>query len=278
MNTQTTGVSSAMPIVPGTHVLYTIQSGDTLYEIANRTGASLPDLIRQNALYPPITEPDLIYPGWAVLIRLPGMTEHSGVLHQAAPGDTIHRIADRYSVGTDMLAALNRLEQPDILSVAQLIYVPAFVYETEVGDTLYRISRRYGVPLAEIIRANRDRPGLSPDLIYPGYRLIIPLPSSTSIVVFQPLPGSRIASGQPLVGAARAFEANVLYQIRDAADRVVVRERPVTASEGAPAFGRFEDVIRFDHPPSARTGTLLVYTRSPRDGSVQDLVEVPVTF
>ena len=278
MNTQTTGVSSAMPIVPGTHVLYTIQPGDTLYGIANRTGASLQDLIRQNALYPPITESDLIFPGWAVLIRLPGMTEHSAVLHQVAPGDTLYRIAERYSVGLDMLAALNRLEQPDILSVAQLIYIPAIVYEIEEGDTLYRISRRFGIPLTELMRANRSRPGLSPDVIFPGYRLILPLPSSTNIVVFQPLPGSRIRSGQPLVGAARAFEANVLYQVRDAANRVVVREQPVTASEGAPAFGRFETELRFNQPPSAPTGTLLVYTRSPRDGSIQDLVEVPVLF
>jgi len=267
-----------MPIVPGTHVLYTIQPGDTLYGIANRTGASLPDLIRQNALYPPITESDLIFPGWAVLIRLPGMTEHSGVLHQAAPGDTLFRIADRYSVGTDMLAALNQLEQPDILSVGQLLYIPAIVYETEAGDTLYRISRRFGVSLSELIRANRNRPGVSPDLIFQGYRLIIPLPSSTNIVVFQPLPGSRIASGQTLSGAARAFEANVLYQARDSTGRIVVRERAVTASEGAPAFGRFEAALNFDQRPASQTGTVLVYTRSPRDGSIQDLVEVPVTF
>jgi LysM repeat protein len=267
-----------MPIAPGTHVVYTVQPGDTLYAIANRLGTSVPALVQANALYPPVTEPDLIFPGQVILARVPGMSQQSAVLHQVAPGDTMYRIAERYDSTVDMLAALNRLERPDILSVAQLIFIPAFVYEVEPGDTLFRISRRFGLPLGVLMRANRNRPGLSPDVIYPGFRLIVPLPSSTNIAVFQPLPGTRIVPGMRLSGVARAFEANVLYQIRDDADRVVARERAMTASEGAPAFGQFDVALQFDQPPSTPTGRLLVYTRSPRDGSIQDLVEVPVVF
>jgi LysM repeat protein len=267
-----------MPISPGTHLLYTVRPGDTLYSITNQLGANLPATIQANSLYPPVTDPDRIYPGQVILIRLPGMAEQSSVLYQVQPGDTLYRIAERFSVSVDLLAGLNQMQQPDILRVAQLLYVASFVYEVVQGDTLFGISRRFGVPMGEIVRANQGRPGLSPDVLYPGFRLVIPLPSSTNIVVYQPYPGTRIASGQFLSGSARAFEANVNYQIRDALGKVVAKERFATASQGAPAYGMFNAQLQFDQAPTTPNGAVMVYTRSPRDGSIQDLVEVSVTF
>jgi LysM repeat protein len=267
-----------MPISPGTHAVYTVRPGDTPYSIANGFGSSLADLERSNALYPPVTDPGLIYPGQKLLVRVPGTSQESVVLHQVTEGDTLYRLAERYSAGVDMLAALNRLGQPDILRVAQLLYIPAFVYEAESGDTLWRISRRFGASLGELSRANAGRPGFSPDVLYPGYKLVIPLPSSTNIVVFRPLPGSRVAAGTPLAGSARAFEANVLYRVRDDAGRIVARERAVTAAEGAPAFGAFSAPLVFDAAPGTPAGAIQVYTRSAMDGSIRDLVEVPVLF
>ena len=267
-----------MPISPGTYAVYTVRPGDSPYSIANQFGSSLADLERANALYPPVTDPGLIFPGQKLVVRVPGTSQESTVLHQVTEGDTLFRLAERYSAGVDMLAALNRLEQPDILRVAQLLYIPAFVYEVEAGDSLYRIARRFGSSISELARANASRPGFSPDVLYPGYRLVIPLPSSTNIVVFRPLPGSRIAAGTPLAGSARAFEANVLYRVRDDAGRIVARERAVTAAEGAPAFGAFSAPIAFDAAPGTPAGAIQVYTRSAKDGSIQDLVEVPVLF
>ncbi|CAG7640452.1 LysM peptidoglycan-binding domain-containing protein [Paenibacillus allorhizosphaerae] len=267
-----------MPISPGTHLLYTVRPGDTLYTIAEQLGTNVPSLVQINALYPPVTDPNRIFPGQALLARLPGMAEQSSVLYQVQPGDTLYRIAERFSVGVDMLAGLNRMQPSDILPVAQPLYVAAFVYEVEQGDSLYRISRRFGVPMSELIRANRSRPGLSPDVIYPGFRLIVPLPSSTNIVVFQPLPGTRIVPEQHLTGSARAFEATINYQIRDANGHVVTQERAATAAQGAPAFGIFDVQLQFDQTPVTQTGILMVYTRSARDGSIQDLVEVAVAF
>lgn len=267
-----------MPISPGTHAVYTVLPGDSPYSIANRFGSSLADLERSNALYPPVTDPGLIDPGQKLLVRVPGTSQESAVFHQVTEGDTLFRLAERYSAGVDMLAALNRMEQPDILRVAQLLYIPAFVYEVGPGDSLWRISRRFGASLSELTRANASRPGFSPDVLYPGYKLVVPLPSSTNIVVFRPLPGSRAALGTPLSGSARAFEANVLYRIRDDAGRIVARERAVTATEGAPAFGAFSVPLAFDTQPGTPSGAIQVYTRSARDGSIQDLVEVPVLF
>jgi LysM repeat protein len=267
-----------MPISPGTHLLYTVRPGDTLYTIAEQLGTNVPSLVQMNALYPPIMDPDRIYPGLVLLARLPGMAEQSFVIYQVQPGDTLYRIAERFSVSVDMLAGLNQIQQPDILRVAQLIYIASFVYEVEQGDTLYRISRRFGTSMSELIRANRNRPGLSPDVIYPGFRLVVPLPSSTNIVVYQPLPGTRVAPGQHLTGSARAFEATINYQILDSMGQTVTQEKAVMASQGAPAFGTFDVPLQFDQRPTVPSGVVMVYTRSARDGSIQDLVEIPVIF
>lgn len=199
-------------------------------------------------------------------------------MYQVQPGDRLYQIAERFSLSVDMLAGLNQIQQPYFLRVAQRLNVAAFVYEVEQGDTLYRISRRFGTTMSELIRANRNRVGFSPDVIYPSFRLVVPLPSSTNIVVFQPLPGMRIAPGQHLTGSTRAFEATINYQIRDAMGRIVTQERAATATEGAPAFGQFDVQLQFDQTPITQNGILMVYTRSARDGSIQDLVEVPVTL
>lgn len=267
-----------MPISSGTHLLYTVRPGDTLYTIAEQLGTNVPSLVQINALYPSVTDPDRIFPGQVLVARLPGMAEQSSVLYQVQQGDTLFRIAERFSVSVDMLAGLNQIQHPDILRVAQLLFIAAFVYEVEQGDSLYRISRRFGTPMSEIIRANRNRQGLSPNVIYPGFRLVVPLPSSTNIVVLEPLPGTRIAPGQHLTGSARAFEATINYQIRDAMGRFITEERAATAAQGAPAFGVFDVQLQFDQSPTTQNGTLMVYTRSARDGSIQDLVEVSVTF
>ncbi|MDR6885198.1 LysM peptidoglycan-binding domain-containing protein [Bacillus sp. 3255] len=267
-----------MPISSGTHLLYTVRPGDTLYTIAEQLGTNIQSLIQINALYPSVADPNRIFPGQVLVVRLPGMAEQSSALYQVQQGDTLFRIAERFSVSVDMLAALNQIQHPDILRVAQLLYIAAFVYEVEQGDSLYEISRRFGTPMSELIRANRNRQGLSPDVIYPGFRLVIPLPSSTNIVVSEPLPGTRIAPGQHLMGSARAFEATINYQIRDATGRYITAERTATTAEGAPAFGVFDVPLQFDQSPTTNNGTLMVYTRSARDGSIQDLVEVPVTF
>jgi len=264
-----------MPITAGTHVLYTVRPGDTLSSIAYAFGTNVQALVEANALYPPISDPNRILPGQSLLIRLPGMSQQSSVLYQVKPGDSLFRIGNDFSLSIDMLAAMNHIQQPGMIVVGQQLYIPGFVYEVETGDTLYTIARRYGTSLGQLFRWNQRRPGLSPDAIYPGYRLVVPLPHSANIVVFEPLPASLVAPGQRLSGIARAFEAVILYRIVDDAGRVVTSEKPITTTAGAPAYGAFEVALQFDQTPVHPTGTIMVYTRSANDNSVQDLVEIP---
>jgi len=267
-----------MGVIRETHIVYTVRPGDTLYSIAAQFGSTVEAIVRANAVYPPITDPYLIYPGTVLLIPAPHMQPYR-TIYIVAPGDTLYRIALRFSAHLDLMAGINRgIRDPNFIPVGQPLWVPAFTYEISSGDTLARIARHFQIPLNAVLYANEGRAGFSPDVIYPGYRLIIPLPSSRNIVVIRPLPADTVSSGFMAEGFARAFEGNVLLQVRDNNDVVVSGERATTATEGGPAYGYFFARLPFDRQPTTRTGELWVYTRSPRDGSITDLVQVKVGF
>ncbi|MCP3033047.1 LysM peptidoglycan-binding domain-containing protein [Halobacillus sp. A1] len=265
-----------MPIENSTHYIYTVQPGDTLYSIARRFGSEVSDIEQANALYPPITDPGLIYPGQILLVSKQGPNQTYQIV---SPGETLNQYARRFSSSVDLLFGINpQLGDPNYIYPNQVLLVPAFVYEIEQGDTLNKIAQRFGISLASLLEANRQRPGIGPDVIYPGSRLILPLPSSYNIVVSRPFPGTQIREGQKLAGFARAFEGSILYQIKDDEGNTVTNEAPIQASAGGPAYGTFSESIVFDEDPASSAGEIWVYTRSANDNSVQDLVQVRVLF
>lgn len=268
-----------MAVIESTHYVYTIQPGDTLYSIAARLGSSVPAIEQANSLYPPITDPGLIFPGQLLVVPGGRFGFRYEVYYAASPGDTLFAIAQRFSAGTELLFGMNpQIANPYIIYPNQSIRVPAFIYEITAGDSLSRISSQTGLSAENIIRANQRRAGFSPDLLYPGYRLLLPLPASRNILVLRPLPGEAIQSGSMIQGLARAFEANVLYTILDTQGNLVSGEKYITALAAGPEYAEFSANMQFDREPSTPSGELRVYTRSAQDGSVQDLVQVRVTF
>lgn len=263
----------------GVHQIYTVRPGDTLYEIANRLGSTVPLLVETNALYPPITDPEMIRPGQVLVVSEVGLDQRSKVSYVIQTGDSLFTIGVRFSANPEMLVGMNPL-----ISDAAVIYpdlpleVPAIVYDVEEGDSLFGISRKLGIPMKEIVQANLKRPGFSTDLIYEGFRLIVPLPSSANIVVFRPLPGTRVQPGQAVEGLARAFEAVIHYQLLDDNGVIVTEEKTLTTSAGAPSYGSFGAALLFDRQPTSRSGELWIYARSARDGNIIDLVQVKVYF
>jgi LysM repeat protein len=268
-----------MPLLEGVHYIYTVNPGDTLYSIAQRFGSTVQLVEQTNAIYPPFTDPGLIYPGQVLVVSETGLGQRSVVNYIIHPGDTLYGIGRRFSATADLLQGINPvLANPNVIFPGIPLFVPATIYEVEPGDTLFGISRRLGIPLQEIIQANQGRASFSPDVLFPNYRLIIPLPSSANIVVYRPLPGTRIVPGQVLEGAARVFEAVVNYHIRDDNGVIVANERYLMTSAGAPSFGSFSVPLVFDRQPTARSGELWVYERSAKDGSIVNLVQVRIYF
>nr|WP_307341231.1 LysM peptidoglycan-binding domain-containing protein [Caldalkalibacillus uzonensis] len=158
----------------GTHFIYTVRPTDTLYWIATILGSDINQLERLNALYPPFTDPGLIFPG-QVLIAPSVFFPDDQVIYIVNWGDTLGSIADRFGTTVEMLLETNpQIIDPDLLAPSQLIRVPAAIYVISPGDTLSRIAETFEVSIQSIITANRGRPFFSPDLLYPGYGLIIP--------------------------------------------------------------------------------------------------------
>lgn len=98
---------------------------------------------------------------------------------------------------------------------------------------------------------------------------------NANVAVYKPIFGATIAPGFTLTGMTRAFEATFQYRYAD------IYGNPLGGSYGTASFGTsaiwgaFEMKIP-DVPAGA--SSLQVFLRSPRDGEITDLVNVPIAI
>jgi murein DD-endopeptidase MepM/ murein hydrolase activator NlpD len=111
---------SALSAAPKTSrdsvMVYTVQPGDTLSEIAHRYGLTLQELVETNKLQ----NPHKMGIGMKLVIR------RNEVAHSVQRGETLNQIAERFAVKKELLIERNPLLQllPDNLYVGQVVYVP----------------------------------------------------------------------------------------------------------------------------------------------------------
>ncbi len=94
------------------------------------------------------------------------------------------------------------------------------------------------------------------------------------IWVNEPAPGIEVSSPLTVQGSARVYEATVNLRLVDQDGEVLV-DTFTTATAGGPARGEFETALAFP-VPSTGEGRLEVFWISPKDGSEQDKVNIPV--
>lgn len=95
------------------------------------------------------------------------------------------------------------------------------------------------------------------------------------IVVRSPLANARVRSPLTISGDASVFEAALQWRVTDSAGRVIA-QGSTTASAGAPARGTFTVTATFLAPSVDTIAIVEVFDRSPRDGSIDEIVRVPV--
>ena len=130
---------------------YKVQRGETLWDVAEKLGVTVRELIAANL----VRVPNGIYEGMVLRvpsdgdflnIDLPGLSESSiieGGQYMVQPGDTIRTIANRYGVSIDQIRLANDI-QNDIVYVGQVIVLPnreEFVLP-EVGEMRWPFYRR----------------------------------------------------------------------------------------------------------------------------------------
>jgi Immunoglobulin-like domain of bacterial spore germination len=96
------------------------------------------------------------------------------------------------------------------------------------------------------------------------------------ITVATPAASDEVSSPALVSGTADVFEATVSMRILDASGKVLVRDF-TTATCGTGCRGEYEKSLPFE-VDAAQDGTIEVWWDSPKDGSRQDVVKVPVTL
>ena len=96
------------------------------------------------------------------------------------------------------------------------------------------------------------------------------------ITLSSPTVNAKLQSPVIITGDASVFEAALQWRITDTGGRVIA-EGITTASQGAPGRGTYTVSV----PYTVTTETVAfveVYSRSPKDGNIDELVRVPVTL
>lgn len=147
---------------PGGGSTYTIKSGDTLADIAERFGVSLEDLLAAN----PGINPSALHTGDSV--NLPSGTDAapaaSATQTPAEPGETPEPAPTSEPAPTEEPA-------PDPVNTPA---TGAQTYVVESGDFPGTIAEKFGITVAELLAAN---PGINPTNLQIGQVLNIPAPS-----------------------------------------------------------------------------------------------------
>lgn len=97
------------------------------------------------------------------------------------------------------------------------------------------------------------------------------------ITVARPQANTRVTSPLTISGDASVFEATLQWRVTDSAGRVLA-QGIATATAGAPARGTYTVSATFAPPATDTIGIVEVFERSPRDGSIDEIVRVPVVI
>ena len=159
----------------GTQNTYTVQSGDTLYKIAQRFGVTVDALKSANNL-----TSDTLRVGQVLKIPSTTPTPPTGeTIYTVKSVDTLYKIAQNFGVTVKDLIDLNNLGST-VLTIGQKLRIPGSnsspgngsttSYTVKSGDSLWKIAQNFGVTVDDIIRANN----LTSNVLQVGQVLKIP--------------------------------------------------------------------------------------------------------
>ena len=196
--TPTAATSSTSPTATANGPTYIVQSGDTLWLIAQRFGVSLAALETINS----ITNPDQLQGGMALTI--PGLQGIQGklVTLTVGYGETMSSLSRKYGISPDMLKRLNHLTSPAELYAGYILVLPESSATSPAaghvllspGQSLLELSALYNINIWTLERANAlgqtwaSLPGEA--LLLPGQPAKGPgaLPPEITEVQIKPLP------------------------------------------------------------------------------------------
>lgn len=133
---------------------YIVQSGDTLWSLAQRFGTTIAIIKQLNNL----TSDNLSI---GQILRIPSSTTEPPVTpppptpgtfqYTVRSGDTIFFLAQRFGTTVDAIRSLNNLTTSNLI-VGQVLKIPgnAFQYTVQSGDTIFTLAQRFGTTVERI--------------------------------------------------------------------------------------------------------------------------------
>lgn len=104
-----------------------------------------------------------------LLLLLTVSAAAASLQYTVVPGDSLHSLGQRFSVGVGDLVLENGLRSAEIRA-GQVLRVPGLAYTVHPGDSLFLLARRFGTAVETLMRVN----GLGSDRITVGQVLWIP--------------------------------------------------------------------------------------------------------
>lgn len=172
--------------------IHHVRSGDTLVSIAKAYGLSSADLRRINQL----SDASLLMPGQVLKLIdkaiQPGVVDRmtAPLHHVVKTGETLGKIANRYSISLANILALNNLKERSIIFPGQQLKIrdvtPATTksinslgteHQVQEGETLSEIAKQHRVSLPSLLKANKLTKN---SIIFIGQILDIPEPALSS--------------------------------------------------------------------------------------------------
>ncbi len=153
------GAPSAPAMAPSTYV---VQSGDTLWSIAQRFGTSVASLAQLNGvanpslirLNQPLTIPaGAIAPVVSTAAATTAIALTAPSSYTVVRGDTLSSIASRFGTSVSAIATANSLTNPSIIRTGQSLAIPGGTSTALVGSTF--LGRTYPVEVVAAANVNK---------------------------------------------------------------------------------------------------------------------------
>ncbi len=216
----------ARPVVANAQTVlattYTVQPGDTLRGIGERTGAGSEILARENALVAPY----IIKPGQV-------LTVPAGRFHKVSAGETGIAIARAYAVNWGTIIDLNGLSEPFGLRIGQRLMLPAGAEPTPAAVDAR--AKAFKLNIEDILTGGEPAVDSGMAVAVPNSQPTRPL--SPTVTVGEP---SSFTGGfiWPANGSiANRFGVAGEGQVNDGIDIAVSKQSPIRASgNGVVAF------------------------------------------
>ena len=181
---------------PAAYDTYIIQSGDSLFTIAQRFNTTVEALKAANS----ISDDARIIAGQVLLI--PAGEDRFVDVYEVQPGDTLFGISKRFNTSIGILQGLNELDDASDIVAGQNILVPAIdetryeLYIVGSNDSLFSIAKRYNTAVAVLKTLNGIAEGRD---LEAGQTILVPNIDETRYEVYE------VKTADSLYSIARRF-------------------------------------------------------------------------